>query len=68
LKTAIKDFRRHADGSWECVAASTLNGPMGRIQVNQGLRVWPGMRFMGVDLAKWLDAEVDTDGLLDLAE
>ena len=41
---------------------------MGRIQVNQGLRVWPGMLFMGVDLAKWLDAEIDTEGLLDLAE
>jgi len=26
------------------------------------------MRFMGVDLAKWLEAEADTDGLLDLPE
>jgi hypothetical protein len=41
---------------------------MGRIQVNKGVRVWPGMRFMGVDLAQWLEAEADTDGLLDLPE
>ena len=68
MKKSIEDFRRHADGSWECVMPSTLNGPMGRIQVNKGLRVWPGMRFMGVDLAKWLEAEADTDGLLDLPE
>ena len=62
MKQFIKGFRRNKDGSWECVAPSTLEGPNGRIQVSVGRRFYPGMLFMGIDLAKWLDDEAKRQG------
>jgi len=41
-----KGFRRNPDGSWTCVAESTIEGPNGRMKVTP----------MGVDLAALLDA------------
>jgi|SRR5688572_17154898 len=60
----IKGFRRHPDGSWECIVSSTLDGPNGRIQVTQGTRVSPGTLYMGVDLAEWLEREAERQRLL----
>ena len=63
MKNFIKGFRRNSDGSWECVAAVTLDGPKGRIQVTEGSRFTRGTVFMGIDLAKWLDEEAEKQGL-----
>jgi hypothetical protein len=51
-------FRRHADGSWICVAPITLDHPQGRIEVAAGTRLARNTRFMGVDLAAWLDERI----------
>ena len=53
----ISNFVREPDGSWLCVqpAETTLDG--GRIQVAPGARFTRGMRFMGVDLAEYLDQQ-----------
>jgi hypothetical protein len=64
VKLLIRGFRRHADGSWECVATSTLDGPNGRIQVGEGRRFWPGVRYMGIDVVKWLEDEAERQGRL----
>ena len=64
----VRGFRRNADGSWECVAPCTLEGPNGRIQVAEGRRFWPGTLYMGVDIAKWLDAEAERQGLVKLGK
>jgi hypothetical protein len=54
----FNSFRRDADGSWTCVSDVTVDHPSGRIQVSAGRKFFPGTLFMGVDLAKWLDAEM----------
>jgi hypothetical protein len=64
LEDFTKRFRRDPDGSWECIASSTLNGPSGRIQVTQGTRLSPGTLYMGVDLAAWLEREAQRQALL----
>jgi hypothetical protein len=48
-------FERAADGSWRCIAPARIDHPAGRIEVAQGTRLFPGGRFMGVDLAAWLE-------------
>jgi hypothetical protein len=48
-------FQRNPDGSWTCVEAVTLEGPNGRIQVPRDHVFIPGRRYMGADLAAWLD-------------
>ncbi len=53
-------FCRNDDGSWTCVAPATLETPTGRIQVAQGSRFTPGTKFMGFDIAAWLDREQST--------
>lgn len=58
MENFIKAFRRNEDGSWSCIRDVTLNGPGGRIQVTAGARFQPGARFMGVDLAGFLDAQL----------
>jgi hypothetical protein len=57
MQEFIKDFVRDADGAWTCVTAVDLDGPTGRIQVTPGARFTPGTRFMGIDLALWLDEQ-----------
>jgi hypothetical protein len=51
----IKAFERNTNGSWTCIAAATVDGPDGRIQVAPGLIILPGTIFMGIDLASWLE-------------
>ena len=53
----VKHFRREPGGSWTCVTPTEFMGPNGRIQVTPGSRFAPGTRFMGVDLAAWLDEQ-----------
>ena len=53
----IKHFIRGQSGWWECVSPAEIEGPNGRIQVTPGSRFFPGAPFMGVDLAKRLNAE-----------
>lgn len=51
-------FRRNADGSWTCVAPITIDHPQGRIEVTSGTRLARNTRFMGVDLAAWLEERI----------
>jgi hypothetical protein len=50
-----KGFKRNPDGSWTCVAESTIEGPNGRMKVSPGTTFSPGLKLMGVDLAALLD-------------
>lgn len=54
-----KHFRRNRDGSWTCTSHATLASPKGRIQVAEGSRFYAGTQFMGFDLARWLDEQLD---------
>jgi hypothetical protein len=36
-----------------------LDGPGGRIQVAAGSRFYPGTSFMGFDIARWLQQQLD---------
>ena len=47
--------RRRADGTWICISDCTLEAPGGRIQLTRGRVFKPGMVFMGLDVAKWLN-------------
>jgi hypothetical protein len=59
----VKHFCRNADGSWTCTSHATLSCPNGRrVQVTEGSRFYPGMNFMGFDLARWLDQQLDDRG------
>ena len=60
MENFIEAFIRNADGSWACIRDVTLNGPNGRIQVTAGATFRPGMSFMGIDLAGFLDSQVRT--------
>ena len=60
MENFIDAFIRNADGSWACIRDVTLNGPNGRIQVTAGATFRPGMSFMGIDLAGFLDSQVRT--------
>lgn len=51
-------FERAPDGSWRCIAPVRIDHPAGRIEVAQDTRFIPGGRFMGVDLAAWLEEKL----------
>jgi len=51
-------FRRDPDGSWTCVRAIRIEHPVGRIEVTPGTRLARHTRFMGVDLAAWLEEKL----------
>lgn len=53
----ISHFSRTSEGVWVCISFAEFNGPSGRIQVTPGTRFVRGTRFMGIDLAEWLDRE-----------
>jgi hypothetical protein len=59
MRHFIKHFVRESDGSWRCVDSATLDMPSGRIQVAAGARFTPGTSFMGNDLARMLDEELE---------
>ena len=56
MQNFIKAFVRDTHGSWTCIAPATWEGPP-RVQVTPGMRFIPGMMFMGVELAKLLEAQ-----------
>ena len=60
MSATYKGFKRNSDGSWTCVADSTIQGPSGRIEVKPGNTFIPGAKFMGVDLATLLDTLAGT--------
>jgi hypothetical protein len=51
-------FWRNEDGSWICIDPITLDHPQGRVQVAPGTMVRPGMLYMGIDLAAWLEQQI----------
>jgi hypothetical protein len=51
-------FVRAPDGSWRCIAPIRIDHPAGRIEVAPGTRLTLGTRFMGVDLAAWLEEKL----------
>ena len=54
-------FWRNDDGSWICIDPITIEHPKGRVQVSPGTTIKPGVPFMGVDLATWLDEQRVSD-------
>ena len=55
----ITHFVREQNGAWRCVSFAELPTDLGRIQVTAGTRFMPGTIFMGVDIVKCLDEELD---------
>ena len=51
----IQAFERRVDGSWICIVHMTFDGPHGRMEVARGTVFTRGTKFMGVDMAMWLD-------------
>ena len=51
-------FWRNQDGSWICIDPVTIEHPQGRMQVSPGTTITPGVPFMGIDLAAWLDQQL----------
>ncbi len=51
-------FWRNEDGSWICIDPVTIEHPNGRVQVAPGTTLMPGMLYMGIDLANWLDEQI----------
>jgi hypothetical protein len=56
ILATYKGFKRNADGSWTCVAESTIESPTGRMQALPRMRFHPGVKYMGADVAALLDA------------
>ena len=50
-----RHFIRDGAGRWTCVEPVTIELPSGRIEVTPGTRLVRGTKFMGVDLAEFLD-------------
>jgi diguanylate cyclase (GGDEF)-like protein len=63
IPATYKGFKRNHDGSWTCVAESTIQRHSGRIQVMPGSTFLPGVKFMGVDLADLLDTLAGTKSI-----
>jgi hypothetical protein len=53
----FRAFRPNGNGCWSCLRAAELEGPNGLIVVAPGVLITPGMKFMGLELAHWLDAQ-----------
>jgi hypothetical protein len=48
-------FRFDADGSWTCIRLVSIPIGSRSMQVLPGTKFVRGVRFMGVDIAAWLD-------------
>ena len=53
-------FWRNEDGSWICIDPVTIDHPHGRMEVAPGTMLKPGVPFMGIDLATWLDQHMNS--------
>jgi hypothetical protein len=51
-------FYRNEDGSWICIDPVTIEHPNGRVQIASGTILIPGILYMGIDLAIWLDEQI----------
>ena len=51
-------FYRNQDGSWICIDPVTIEHPKGRVQIASGTTLIPGILYMGIDLANWLDEQI----------
>jgi hypothetical protein len=51
-------FYRNEDGSWICIDPVTIEHPEGRVQIASGTTLIPGILYMGIDLAVWLDEQI----------
>ena len=54
-RPTYRGFARNPDGSWTCIADSTIEWSKGSRPVMPGERFVPGVKFMHVDLAALLD-------------
>jgi hypothetical protein len=54
----LDSFVRNPDGSWTCYREGRLEGPVALIRVTPGSTFAPGTTFWGVDLAAWLEREM----------
>jgi hypothetical protein len=54
-----KHFIRDAYGRWTCIEPAVFELPTGRIEVAPGTRLVRGTKFMGVDLAEFLDKQLE---------
>ena len=61
MREFIKHFKRTSDGGWRCVADVEFIGPEGRIQVSVGSKFMLADHFFGVDLAEWLNEQLNND-------
>jgi hypothetical protein len=52
------------NGGWLCIRKIDLDGPHGRIHLSQGDVFMPGVAFMGLDIAKWLNAEIAKEKMI----
>jgi len=59
-------FRREPDGSWRCIESTSFDHPSGRIQFTANSVFGPKDMFMGVKVAKWLDALTDARRMRDV--
>ena len=57
MEDITRYFVRIGPGKWTCVRSADLAGPNGRIQVAIGSTFTIGQRFMGIDVARWLEEE-----------
>jgi hypothetical protein len=55
MLATYKGFRRNSDGSWTCIAESTIESPTGRMQAMPRMTFHPGVKYMGADVAALLD-------------
>jgi len=55
--SVTKHFIRDSYGRWTCIEPAILDLPTGRIEVAPGTRLVRGTKFMGVDVAEFLDKQ-----------
>jgi hypothetical protein len=48
-------FRRNSNGSWTTLRPVRVSGPNGYVQLPANATFGPGVRFMGIDVAAWLN-------------
>ena len=54
-----ESFTRDDDGNWVCVQACSLTIDQKEMRFNEGLTFAKGTPFMGVDVADWLEKNVN---------
>jgi hypothetical protein len=56
-KKITDHFLRDSYGRWTCIEPVAIELPSGHIEVTPGTRLVRGTKFMGVDVAEFLDNE-----------